>query len=128
MFRLILGCSLVGTASFCFGLPALAADDLDAARALAVSHCIQCHTFGKGEPHGQGPNLYGLIGREAGSAFGFHFSDGFMTALKGKRWDPALLDRWLTDTLAVAPGTAMVYWQDDHARRAKLIRFLESLQ
>jgi cytochrome c len=110
------------------GVPALAADDLTAARDLAVSHCSQCHTFGKGEPHGQGPALFGLIGREAGAAPGYVFSEGYKAAMKGKVWDNALLDRWLADTLAVAPGTQMVYWQDDPAKRAALIRYIESLR
>jgi cytochrome c len=130
MLRSIIGCACMGIAvGACSVLhPALAADDLTAAREMAISHCSQCHTFGKGEPHGQGPNLYGLIGREAGSVFGFHFSNGFLASLKGKTWDAALLDHWLTDTQTVAPGSAMLYSQDDPVKRAKLIRFLESLR
>jgi cytochrome c len=46
--------------------------------------------------------------------------------MKGKVWDAALLDRWLTDTLAVAPKAQMVYWQDDPNVRATLVRFFES--
>ena len=107
--------------------PALSADDLEAARQLAINQCSQCHTFDKGQPHGQGPNLFGLIGREAGSIAGFRFSAGYKEAMQGKVWDAALLDQWLTDTLTVAPKTTMVYWQDDPATRAALIRFLESL-
>ena len=105
-----------------------AADDLGAAREMAISHCSQCHTFGKDEPHGQGPNLFGLIGREAGVAFGYQFSEGFREALKGKIWDAVLLDRWLTDTLTVAPRGGMVYFQDDAKKRAALTRFFESLR
>ena len=107
-------------------LSAHAADDLTAARELTVRQCSQCHTFDKGEKHGQGPNLFGLIGREAASAPGFVYSDGFKEAMKGKMWDAALLDRWLTDTLAVAPKAQMVYWQDDPNVRATLVHFFES--
>ena len=110
------------------GEPAKAADDLAAARELAISHCSQCHTFGKGEPHGQGPSLFGLIGREAAAIPGYQFSPGYVSAMKGQVWDVALLDRWLTDTLAVAPGTQMVYWQEDAGKRTALIRYLESLR
>jgi cytochrome c len=105
-----------------------AADDLTAARELAISHCSQCHTFGRGEPHGQGPSLFGLMGREAAVAPGYVFSDGYKTAMKGKIWDRTLLDRWLSDTLALAPGTQMIYWQDDAAKRDALIRYIESLK
>ena len=101
-------------------------NDAAALRALAVSQCSQCHTFDQGEPHGQGPNLWGLIGRPAGSAAGYPYSSGFQAALKGQVWDAALLDRWLADTLAVAPSSQMIYFQDDPAVRAGLIKFFES--
>jgi cytochrome c len=113
--------------ALCLALPVRAADDLTAARELTVRQCSQCHTFDKGEKHGQGPNLFGLLGREAAAAPGFVYSDGIKEALKGQVWDAALLDRWLTDTLSVAPKAQMVYFQDDPKVRAKLIRFLESL-
>jgi cytochrome c len=113
-------------AALWMALPVHAADDLAAARELTVRQCSQCHTFDKGEKHGQGPNLFGLIGREAAAAPGFNYSDGIKEALKGKVWDAALLDRWLADTLAVAPKAQMVYWQDDPNVRATLIRFFES--
>ena len=105
-----------------------AADDLAAAKDLTVKQCSQCHTFEKGEQHGQGPNLFGLIGRDAAGAPGFVYSDGIKEALHGKKWDRALLDAWLTDTLAVAPKAQMVYFQDEPKVRAKLIMYLESLK
>jgi cytochrome c len=103
-----------------------AAADVSGERQLAMTQCSQCHTFDKGEPHGQGPNLWGLIGREAGSAPGYRYSPGFLSALKGKVWDAELLNRWLTDTTAVAPDSQMIYFQDDAATRAALIKFFES--
>jgi cytochrome c len=105
---------------------ALAADDLAAARQLTVTQCSQCHTFDKGEKHGQGPNLFGLIGREAAAVEGFVFSPGIKESLKGKIWDRDLLDKWLTDTIAVAPKAQMIYFQDDPDIRAMLIQFLAS--
>ena len=95
---------------------------------LATSSCVQCHTFGKGEPPGAGPNLYGLLGRPAGSVAGFAYSDPFMKALQGKTWDKPLLERWLSDTQAVAPGSGMIYFQDDPKKRAALIAYLASLK
>jgi cytochrome c len=114
-------------AALSMAMPLYAADDLTAARELTIKQCSQCHTFEKGEKHGQGPNLFGLIGREAAAAPGFVYSEGIKEALKGQIWDTALLDRWLTDTLSVAPKAQMVYFQDEPKVRAKLIRFLESL-
>ena len=123
------GVSCVAAAALlCAALPVCSADDLSAARDLTIRQCSQCHTFEKADKHGQGPNLFGLLGREAGAAPGFVYSDGFKEALKGQIWDAALLDRWLTDTLAVAPRGQMIYFQDDEKVRAKLIRYLESLK
>jgi cytochrome c len=109
-------------------MPLFAADDLAAAKAYTVRYCSQCHTFEQGEKHGQGPNLFGIVGREAAAAPGFVYSEGIKEALKGKVWDLDLLDAWLTDTIAVAPKAQMVYFQDDPKVRAKLIRYLESLK
>lgn len=111
-----------------FANPCSAQDELAAARKLALNHCGVCHTFQAGEPVRQGPNLWGAMTRGAGTVEGFAYSDGFRKALAGKNWDAALLDRWLTDPQSVAPGTVMLYKQDDAERRALLIRFLESLQ
>ncbi len=106
--------------------PLWAADDLAAARQLTVTQCSQCHTFDKGEKHGQGPNLFALIGREAAAVPGFVFSPGIKEALQGKVWDADLLDKWLTDTIALAPKAQMIYFQDDPDVRAMLIQFLAS--
>jgi cytochrome c len=114
--------------ALCSAAPSRSADDLAAAKELTIRQCSQCHTFEKGEKHGQGPNLFGLIGRPAAAVDGFVFSDGIKEALKGKTWTVELLDQWLTDTLAVAPKAQMVYFQDEERVRAKLIRYLESLK
>lgn len=116
-----LGMAIVATQS-------LAQDDLAAARKLALNHCGVCHTFNAGEGTRQGPNLWGALTRAAGTVEGFAYSDGFRKALSGKTWDAALLDRWLADPQSVAPGTVMLYKQDDADKRALLVRFLESLQ
>ena len=105
-----------------------AADELTAGKNLAASHCAACHTFGKDEPAGQGPNLFGILGRKAGSAPGYAYSAGFRKALADQTWDPKLMDRWLADTQAVAPGSGMVYFQDDAGKRRKLLRYLQSLK
>src|SRR5215211_1805048 len=88
-------------AVLCVAMPLHADDDLTAVRELTVKQCSQCHTFDKGEKHGQGPNLFGLLGREAAAAPGFVYSEGIKEALQGQVWDTALLERWLTDTLSV---------------------------
>lgn len=95
---------------------------------LVKSQCIQCHTIGRGEPHGAGPNLHGLLGRPAGAAEGFKFSDGFIAAMKGRIWDPRLLDKWLADTQALAPGNGMTYFQEDARKRKQIIDYFATLK
>ena len=99
-----------------------------AGQRLAQSACAQCHSFGKGEPNGVGPNLYGLLGKPAAASPSFTYSKQYLDAVKGKTWDRALLDKWLTDTQAVAPGSTMAYFQDDPKKRAALIEYLQSLK
>ena len=100
----------------------------DALKELAVKHCAQCHSFGQGEGSGYGPNLFGIIGKKAGSAQGFAYSPGFLAAMSGKTWDQKLFDRWLADTHKLVPGTGMTYVQDDPAIRKKLSQYFKSLQ
>jgi cytochrome c len=103
------------------------ADELELAQKLATNHCAVCHTFDKGGPPGQGPNLFGLLGRKAASETNFTYSDGYKKAMAGKVWDEQMLDAWLTDTQAVASGSAMVYAQDDAGKRQKIITYIKSL-
>jgi cytochrome c len=114
----------------CAALNAVAQDTATGSigQRLANSSCAQCHSFAKGEGHGVGPNLFALLGRPAAAAEGFAFSKPYVDAMKGKTWDRALLERWLTDSQVVAPGNGMVYFQDDPKKRAELINYLESLK
>ncbi|SAK64141.1 c-type cytochrome [Caballeronia ptereochthonis] len=102
-------------------------DPVALGRKLATNNCAVCHTFGKGEPNGQGPNLFGIIGRPLASEPGFKYSAGMKAAASGKVWDEKLLDAWLTDTQSVAPGNAMTYFEGDEARRQKIIAYLRTL-
>ncbi len=130
MHRIFMRATLLATFVGTLGTaaPAAAQDDEAAAGRLAVNHCGVCHTFGEGEPTRQGPNLHGVVGRPAGQIEGFAYSEGFRKVLGGKPWDAALLDRWLTDPQALAPGAVMLYKQDDPEKRALIIRFLETLR
>lgn len=39
-----------------------------------MRHCTPCHPLKKGERHKIGPNLYGVVGREVGTAPGYRYS------------------------------------------------------
>jgi cytochrome c len=102
-------------------------DPVALGKKLTTNNCAVCHTFGKGEPNGQGPNLFGIVGRPLAAEPGFKYSAGMKAAAAGKVWDEKLLDAWLTDTQSVAPGNAMTYFEGDEARRQKIIAYLRTL-
>jgi cytochrome c len=104
-----------------------AQDTVALGKKLTTNNCAVCHTFGKGEPNGQGPNLFGIVGRPFASDASFKYSAGMKAAAPGKVWDAKLLDAWLTDTQTVAPGNAMTYFEGDPARRQKIIAYLSTL-
>jgi cytochrome c len=106
---------------------ARAEDDVALGKTLTTHSCAVCHTFGQGEPNGQGPNLFGIVGRPLASEPGFRYSAGMKAAAADKVWDDKLLDQWLTDTQTVAPGNAMTYFEGDEARRRKIIAYLRTL-
>ena len=88
--------------------------------------CQSCHPSTAGEPHGVGPNLWGLAQRDIASAQGFDYSQS-LKALAG-RWDATRLDAFLSNPQAFAPGNHMTYaGVTDAEVRAELIVWLAGL-
>jgi cytochrome c len=67
--------------------------------------CRACHSLEKDGGDRIGPNLYGVIGRKAGSRAGFAYSRALSQA--DFAWTPAALDAWLADPARFLPGTRM---------------------
>lgn len=91
----------------------------------AFEVCAYCHNTGPRQGHKVGPNLYGVVGRRAGSAPGYDYSD----ALRASEivWDAAQLDAFLRNPPLHVPGTRMVNATVDPARRAAVIDYLTRL-
>jgi cytochrome c len=89
--------------------------------------CKVCHTFDKGGAAVVGPNVYGVIGRKIASVEGFNYTDALKAHQKDGVWTYELLDPWLTNPQAFAPGTAMAFpGIPDAKKRANVIAFLRS--
>jgi len=100
----------------------------DAAHGQQVAKvCLQCHTFGKGEPNKIGPNLFGVIDENIATVPGYTFS-GALLADKDKKWDPDELNIWLFRPQDFAKGTKMSFaGLPKEQDRADVILYLESL-
>lgn len=88
-----------------FGEPYVSAD-LGRGRNL-FRRCQSCHTLSDGARHMVGPNLYGLFGRDVGTAEGFRYSPAVQA--EDFVWTPAELDQWLANPRAFLPGNRMSF-------------------
>lgn len=100
----------------------------DAAKGQALTkQCASCHTFDTGGKVLTGPNLHGIVGRQAGAVAGFGYSDKMKGM--GKPWDNDMLDQFLANPKAVVPGTKMSFAGISKPdQRADLIKYLDSLK
>ena len=83
-----------------------ATTDLVAMGEDAFQMCTGCHAFEAGAPSAAGPNLYGVVGRVAGSLDDFPYSDAL--AASELTWDADSLDAYLADPAGFIPGTDMI--------------------
>jgi cytochrome c len=88
--------------------------------------CQSCHTFQKGGANGQGPNLYGVVGRPRASEPSFMYSDAMKA--KGGDWTIDDLNKFLTNPKEFVPGTKMNFPGLPRGnQRADAIAYLNSL-
>jgi cytochrome c len=96
--------------------------------AAAVSKCKGCHNFGQGEGNKQGPELFGLVGRQIASHEGFTYGDALAAmGAAGETWTYEHLNDFLMAPKAFAPNTKMNFGGlKNDAERANIIAYLAS--
>jgi cytochrome c len=92
----------------------------------AAKVCLACHSFEKGGPNKQGPNLWGIVDRARASEAGFNYSAAMKA--KGGKWTFEELDKFLANPRGYIQGTAMGFTgiQRD-TQRADVINYLHTL-
>ena len=91
------------------------------------SRCAACHTADKGGPNGLGPNLYGVVGRKAGSKKDFSYSAAMRNS--GIVWSNQKLDAYIAHPADLVPGNRMAFaGLPDAKQRADLIAWLDTLK
>ena len=80
--------------------------DLAKGEAAFVRQCAICHTIDKGGENRLGPNLFGIVGRRAGTVPGFKYTNAFRNVATFE-WTEGLLGPWIALPAVMVPGTAM---------------------
>jgi len=102
------------------------AGNVDSGDKLFKARCAQCHTFNKGAPNKQGPNLYGLFGRKSGSVPGYSYTDANKNA--GVLWGEETLFEYLENPKKFIPKTKMAFpGFKSEQDRADVIAFLKKV-
>jgi len=95
---------------------------------LFAQNCATCHSVNPEVTPGQGPGLWGVVGRQVAKAPGFDYSDALAKAgATGTAWTAANLDRFLSGPNQMMPGTLMPVTVSAKAERADLIAYLSNL-
>jgi len=104
--------------------PLLASADLGAGE-KAFKRCSACHSYEKGGPNKQGPNLYGVVGNPVGTHDGFSYSDSMKDL--GGEWTYDKLNAFLAKPKDLVPGTKMNFPGFKSVKdRANVIAFLRA--
>lgn len=101
--------------------------DIEHGKSTFNTMCGVCHSVQKTGGPVEGPNLLGLVGREAASQPGF---DKYSSALQASNliWSVETLDRFLLSPMEMVPGTLMPMLISDDKTRADVIAYLSTLK
>jgi cytochrome c len=86
--------------------PRAAAQDAKAGETTFKRFCAVCHSVVPGQNR-VGPSLYGIVGRKAGSAPGYSYSEANKNS--GITWTEDELEKYLANPQQVVPHTKMLF-------------------
>ena len=106
--------------------PALAQDAGNGQKVF--NRCRACHAIGPGAHNKVGPALNGIVGRKAGAAAGFNYSDAMkQRAATGLVWTEGNLQQFLDSPDTFLPNGVMAYAGIKNEAEVKdLIAFLNT--
>ncbi|HEY3777237.1 MAG TPA: cytochrome c family protein [Rhizomicrobium sp.] len=94
---------------------------------VLFNRCVICHSNTRGAANRMGPNLFGVVGRKAGTYPGFVYSPALKKA--GFVWTVPKLEVWLADPQKLVPGNNMpISGIADPKQRADLAAYLATLK
>ncbi len=88
-------------------------------RMVFESQCMKCHRL---DTNFEGPALRNVVGRTAGKAPDFYYSQALESATHV--WDVPKLKAWLTNPESVVPGQEMNFHLDSARDREDVVAFL----
>lgn len=100
------------------------ADDPVAGEKIFNTQCKACHQIGPGAKNAVGPELNGVIGRNAGSVERYAYSSANKNS--NITWDEETFFKYIENPQAMVKGTKMTYaGLKDEARRKDLLAYLK---
>jgi cytochrome c len=95
--------------------------------ASVFARCAICHNDTKGAAAKIGPNLFGVVGRKAGSEPNFSYSSAMKNS--GITWTPDKLTAYVEHPQQVVPGNRMAFAGITSTTDAQdLVAYLETLK
>jgi len=113
----------------CFAAGAAQAEgDAAKGKAAFVRQCAICHTNEKGGDNRFGPNLFGIVGKKAGTVPGYTYTNAFKTRANWE-WTEDAIGGWMMFPSTMIPGTAMGVFQGIAEKdRDDLVAYLATLK
>ncbi len=123
----VIGRLALATGAVAFLATAAQASGDAKAGAQVFKRCAICHSDTKGAPHKIGPNLWGVVGRKAGTQPGYNYSAAMKKA--DFVWTDEKLEAYIQHPQQVVPGNKMPFGGlSSHKQADDLIAYLETLK